>query len=185
MKKIILIITLITLAAGFSFAQSDKQKGLVGVWKTEPFLTEREDGLLVASEAPYAFPHLGISEIRILDSGFIIFQIGASEHRAFYEPELLDYDNIHLTCIFKNGEELVLKLVKIDALWKYFIRIPADSLLFEAERNTLPDEPADDEPAGGESADGEAESMDSEPGTDYELPDVEQRLFTGMLIKKL
>jgi hypothetical protein len=174
MKKILLIVLLLILSTSFVLAQSSNLSGLTGVWKAETFLTERDDGLLVSPEAPYAFPYLGISEIKILDSGFIIFQFGASEFRAFYETRQFDYGNVHLICSFKNGEELVLKLVGIEGGWKYLIKIPSDSIM--AEKGVSEDEEAESD-MDAESASAEAIEADSEE-------DPEERLFAGVIRKR-
>lgn len=156
------------------FAEASDFTELTGRWKAETFLAEREDGLLVVPEAYYAYPHMGISEIRILDSGFIIFQMDGREYRAFYEPLMLDYDNVLLICSFKDGEELMLKLSAIADGWKYLIRISSDSIMAADEDSEADDETAEtDEPVVVELEGDSGEAADT----------VSERLFTGILRK--
>ncbi|MBI9106606.1 MAG: hypothetical protein JEZ04_07645 [Spirochaetales bacterium] len=181
MKKRLLIVLLIFLCSGFVFSEAPESADLTGVWKTEPFVTELADGQLVAPEATYAFPYQGISEIRILDSGFIIFQLGAYEFRAFYEPRQLDFDNMHLICSFKNGEELVLKLVRAGGGWKYLLRVPSGSVMAEElTGKELLDESPETE------MEIEMEMGGKQP--DAEISDAETRiestLYTGIMIVK-
>jgi hypothetical protein len=115
------------------FSLETEENGLIGNWKTHVLLAEGEDGLLVNPDAEYAFPFLGISRIDILDSGFILFRINDNEYRAFYDVEMLDFDNYHLTCTFKSGEAFLLKLVRLEGeSWKFLYRISADSVLVPA-----------------------------------------------------
>ncbi len=128
MKKMI-ITAVFFMVVSFLGADSALDK-LSGEWYTEPFLMEQDSGLLTAFGADYAFPYRGIEKINFLDSGFVVFTVSGIEYRAFYEVETLDFDNFHILCNFKNGEEFILKLVETDRNdWTYLYRISGNSIL--------------------------------------------------------
>ena len=152
MKKLLLIF--FTAFWVIPLWAEDAGFGLQGHWIAEPFVMEQDDGLLTAPEAAYAFPYAGISTMDFIDRGFVVFVIGGEKHRAFYEVEELDFDNFHIKCSFKNGEEFLLKLVKVsENQWKYLYRIDESSILRDssseeeipADELLIPgDSPADD-----------------------------------------
>jgi len=127
MKKIF-ILFFIFLAAGAAAAQ-DVQDEFLGQWQITAGVIEQEDGLLVSSDAVYSFPYLGLTQLDFLDSGFVVFSISTEEYRAFYEIDVLDFDNYHISCSFKNGEVFLLKLVRTAEGWRYLYRITEGSVL--------------------------------------------------------
>ena len=178
MKRMIIFLILV-LAPVWGFSREMGQNELIGSWKTQVLLAEREDGLLVNPDAEYAFPYLGISRIDILDSGFILFLINENEYRAFYEVEKLDFDNYHLTCTFKTGEELLLKLVRLDdESWKFLYRVSADSVLAPEDETVEETEPETAEPEAAEMEAAEAPENSVEP---VKLEERSESLFIGIL----
>ena len=124
MRKVLFLILCLPAVV---FAEAPEPPDLTGVWTAENILTELDDGILVSSDAAYSYPYMGLTELRVIDSGFISLVFGDAEHRAFYLPQVLDYDNLNLLCTFTGGEELVLKLVRSGQGWKYLLRVPSDS----------------------------------------------------------
>jgi hypothetical protein len=179
MKKIAIIYLILALSCVTGFSLETEENGLTGSWKTHVLLAEGEDGLLVNPDAEYAFPFLGITEIDILDSGFILFLINDNEYRAFYEVEMLDFDNYHLTCTFKNGEEFLLKLVRLEGeSWKFLYRISSDSVLAAADENDEQTSYDEDEQEAVYPED--LENMDDQTG----IADRTESLFVGILIRE-
>ena len=128
MKKLLLITMLIVFSSSI-YAQ-ELQDEFLGAWMAEPFLIEQDGDLLVEPKAAYSFPHIGITRVDFLDSEFIVFTVSENKYRAFYEIEELDFDNFNISCIFKNGEQFMLKLVRSEGeSWKYLYRITENSVL--------------------------------------------------------
>ena len=128
--KRFLALTLIILAFSISVSAQSVQDEFLGRWKLFPGVIEQEDGLLVSWDAAYSFPYLGITELDFLDSGFVVFSVLDAEYRAFYDISMLDYDNYHFTCTFKNGEVFILKLVRSETDgWRFLYRVAEDSIL--------------------------------------------------------
>ncbi|MDC7226606.1 MAG: hypothetical protein PQJ61_07560 [Spirochaetales bacterium] len=126
MKKLIVIFMLISAV---SVSGQQIQELILGTWSMDSTLIEMEDGLLVSTEADYSYPYLGISNLNFLDSGFVVISTRAGDYRAFYEISELDFDNYHINCSFRDGEEFLLKLVREGDSWSYLYRIAEDSVL--------------------------------------------------------
>ncbi len=174
MKKIIVVLFILAAGSGV-FAQA-ADNSLTGKWRVDPFLVEQEDGLLVVPEAVYSFPYTGITEMNFLDTGFVVFTIAGAEYRAFYETEVLDFDNLQINCMFKDGESFIVKLARAGRGWKFLYRISADSVLKGMTAEEDAGMQPDSNPAGA--------GMDLTAMTDMESEPAAESLYTGIIIRK-
>lgn len=170
MKKIVLLLVF-TAAAAVVWSE-DFQAEFTGKWLAQSFIIEQEDGLLVASEADYSYPYLGITGIDFIDSSFIVFTVSDTEYRAFYEIESLDFDNYYVRCTFKSSEEFLLKLVRVPGgNWKYFYRVAEDSILKGFSATVIEEEMK-------ESGIDDAMVIESEP------EEVVENIYVGIMTKE-
>ncbi len=130
--KRLLLVSIILLSALPLFAEAAVKDDLTGKWTLNFYICEQPDGLLTAPEAYYSFPYSGITSIEILDGSFITILYGDLEYRALYSVEELDFDNLKLTCVFLDGREFTINLVKAgENAWKFLYYVSNETFPVE------------------------------------------------------